>query len=102
MTTRGFDTEAARTFLGGRTPTRVTRLEVGIDALERGIARRSRRVVAPGWALPLLPLRMFVQPFVDVGVQRNLAASLEIARQENAPLTTPQPGARPGSGEGPA
>jgi hypothetical protein len=34
---------------------------------------------------------MAVQPFVDWGVQRTLAESLEIARRENAPLTTLQP-----------
>ena len=81
---------------------RVAPLPVAIDALERGIARRSRRVVAPRWAAPLLPLRMAVQPFVDIGAQRNLAASLEIARGENAPLTTPQPGAEPGTSGDPA
>jgi NAD(P)-dependent dehydrogenase (short-subunit alcohol dehydrogenase family) len=96
MTRRGFGTEAASK-LAALKLSRVAPLEVGIDALERGIARRSRRVVAPRWAAPLLPLRMAVQPFVDIGAQRNLAASLEIARGENAPLTTPQPGAEPGT-----
>jgi hypothetical protein len=73
---------------------RVAPLEVGIDALERGIARRSRRVVAPRWAAPLLPLRMAIQPVVDRVAQRRLAQALEIARREDAPLTTPQEEAR--------
>ncbi len=93
MTTRGFGTEAATKLLSATPIHRVAPLKVGIDALERGIARRSKRVVAPAWAKPLLPLRMAVQPFVDIGAQRKLRAALEIAREEDAPLTTPQPGA---------
>jgi hypothetical protein len=61
---------------------------VGIDTLERGIARRARRVVAPAWVGPLLPLRMAFQPLVDRAAQRNLADALERARIEEAPLTT--------------
>jgi NAD(P)-dependent dehydrogenase (short-subunit alcohol dehydrogenase family) len=92
MTTRGFDTEAARTLSAGLEAfTRVAPLRVGIDALERGIARRSRLIVAPRHHLPLLPLRMLAQPVVDLVVQRRLARALEIARVEDAPLTTPQP-----------
>ena len=64
---------------------------MGIDALERGIARRARRIVAPGRYRPLLPLRMLAQPVVDRAVQRGLGAALDIARTEAAPLTTPQP-----------
>jgi NAD(P)-dependent dehydrogenase (short-subunit alcohol dehydrogenase family) len=93
MTSRGFGTEAAKKLTSGSMARvmRVAPLKVGIDALERGIARRSRRVVAPAQAKPLLPLRMFVQPFVDLGSQRGLRSALEIARHEDAPLTTPQP-----------
>jgi NAD(P)-dependent dehydrogenase (short-subunit alcohol dehydrogenase family) len=91
MTRRGFGTEAAATLLSGPfNLNRVAPLKVGIDALERGIARRSRRVVAPRWAAPLLPLRMAVQPIVDRAAQRRLAKALAIARAEDAPLTTPQ------------
>lgn len=94
MTSRGFGTEAAERLTKGLKPfMRVAPLPVAIDALERGIARRSRRIVAPGYAAPLLPLRMLAQPFVDRAVQRNLARALDIAREENAPLTTPQPDA---------
>jgi NAD(P)-dependent dehydrogenase (short-subunit alcohol dehydrogenase family) len=92
MTSRGFGTAAAAKLVAGVKPfTRVAPLDVAIDALERGIARRSRVVVAPSWATPLLPLRMFAQPFVDLGTQRHLAEALEIARGENASLTTVQP-----------
>jgi NAD(P)-dependent dehydrogenase (short-subunit alcohol dehydrogenase family) len=91
MTTRGFGTEAARSFLGGRTITRVTPLEVGIDALERGIARRSRRIVAPGWVAPILPVRMVAQRVVDRVTRRRVARSVAIAREERVELTTPQP-----------
>jgi NAD(P)-dependent dehydrogenase (short-subunit alcohol dehydrogenase family) len=91
MTSRGFGTEAARTFLGGRTITKVTPLAVGIDALERGIARRSRRIVAPVWVGAVLPVRMAVQPLVEVVVRRRLPEVLRVAREERVELTTPQP-----------
>lgn len=94
MTTRGFDTEAARSFLGGRTPTRVTPLSVGIDALERGIARRSRRIVAPRWAAPAMPARMLVQRVADRVVRSHVAGALAVARDEQVELTTPQPADR--------
>jgi NAD(P)-dependent dehydrogenase (short-subunit alcohol dehydrogenase family) len=91
MTSRGFGTEAAELMTAGLGPLhRVARLEVAIDALERGITRRARRIVAPRRAAPLLPLRMLVQPLVDRIAQRNLARALEIARTEDAPLTTEQ------------
>jgi NAD(P)-dependent dehydrogenase (short-subunit alcohol dehydrogenase family) len=96
MTSRGFGTEAAEKLTKNLKPfMRVALLKVAIDALERGIARRSRRIVAPSQAKPLLPLRMAVQPFIDVGVQRHLKPALEIARGENAPLTTEQPDETP-------
>ena len=92
MTTRGFGTEAAETLTKHFKPfMRVAPLKVGIDALEHGIARRSKRIVAPRRTAPLLPFRMAAQPLIDVAVQRNLAKALQIARRENAPLTTPQP-----------
>ncbi len=91
MTSRGFGTEAAAKLVKGGPFGRVTPLLVGIDAVERGIARRSRRVVAPSWVGVLLPIRMLVQRGVDVGAQRGLREALRIARNEQAPLTTPQP-----------
>ena len=91
MTSRGFGTEAASTLLAGIGRFhRVAPLKVGIDALERGIERRARRIVAPSQAAPLLPFRMLAQPVVDRFAQRNLKKALEIARGESAPLTTPQ------------
>lgn len=91
MTTRGFGTEAARKFLKGRTITKVTPLKVGIDALERGIARRSRKIAAPAWVLPVLPIRMIAQRVVELVVRRGISDVLEIARNEKVELTTPQP-----------
>ena len=92
MTQRGFGTKAAEKMktLGGPF-TRVAPLEVGVNAIERGIARRSRRVVAPSWVGTVLPIRMLAQRLVDVASRRGLDAALEVAREENAPLTTPQP-----------
>ncbi len=91
MTSRGFGTEAAGVLSAGFRPLmRVAPLHVAIDALERGIARRARRVVAPRSAAPLLPLRMAIQPIVDRALQRNLAKALEVARREQTPLTTAQ------------
>jgi len=90
MTNRGFGTASKLVKIG-----RVAPLEVGIDAVERGIARRSRRVVAPPWVGAVLPIRMLVQRGVDVAAQRGLQDALRIARGENAPLTTPQPEPQP-------
>lgn len=91
MTTRGFGTEAARTLVGSGSFSRTTPVEVAIDALERGIARRSRRIVTPRYLAPVLPTRMAVQPFIDWYAQRNLPAALKIAREEHAAFTTAQP-----------
>ncbi len=91
MTSRGFGTEAAQRFLGGRTITKVTPLKVGIDSLERGIARRSRIIVAPAWVRPILPIRMLAQPVVELAVRRRVGAVLDVARDEKVELTTPQP-----------
>jgi NAD(P)-dependent dehydrogenase (short-subunit alcohol dehydrogenase family) len=62
-----------------------------LDAIERGVHRRSRRVTAPGWVAAALPLRMLLQPLLDRGVRGGLSEVLELAREEHAPLTTPQP-----------
>ncbi|NDU73992.1 SDR family NAD(P)-dependent oxidoreductase [Actinomadura sp. DSM 109109] len=97
MTSRGFGTEAASALMDAA-PRRVLAfqvapLKVGIDALERGIARRSKRIVAPWWVAGALPARMAVQPVADHFVQRGLRDILEIARNEPVELTTPQPDA---------
>ena len=89
MTRRGFGTEAAAAITRG--PQYVAPLRVGVDAIERGVIRRSRRVTAPGYVAPLLPARMVAQRVVDLVSRRGLERVLEIARDEHAPLTTPQP-----------
>lgn len=92
MTHRGFGTHAAATLLGSRSAiSGLTPLKAGIDALERGIARRSARVVAPWWVAGVLPIRMIAQPVVTFAVRRRLREALEIARTEEASLTTTQP-----------
>ena len=93
MVRQGFSTAAAKRVAEIRRPgRRVTPLEAGIDAIERGIARRSRRVVAPRWVAAALPMRMLVQRAVDLATRSSIESVLEIARAEDAPLTTPQPG----------
>ena len=87
MTSRGFATAAARRLVPRQ---RVAPLSVGIDAIERGIARRSRIVVAPPWVAPLLPARALLQRAAELATRRGLAETLAIAREEEAPLTTPQ------------
>lgn len=92
MTSRGFGTEAAKILTQRAGPLhRAAPLHVAIDALEKGIARRARRIVAPGRTAPVLPLRMLAQPVIDRALQPGLRQALEVARAENAPLTTPQP-----------
>ena len=90
MTSRGFGTKAAARLTSGGRFSRVAPLSVGIDAIERGIARRSRRVYAPAWVGPVLPVRMIAQRVAETAVRRNVPAALEIARAEDAPLTTPE------------
>lgn len=95
MTRRGFGTEAAARLSAARGPwSRVAPLKAGVDALERGIARRARRIVAPGWVAAALPVRMIVQRGVDAVARRGLDQVLEIARSEQAPLTTDLPDRR--------
>ena len=91
MTSRGFGTEAAAAFLDGRSLTRVTPLVKGIDALERGITRRSRIIYAPWYVAPILPTRRVAQAVVELATRRRLALVLDIARLERVELTTPQP-----------
>src|SRR5699024_6264636 len=79
MTSRGFGTAAARKLTGGGALTPVTPLRTGIDALERGIVRRSRRIAAPWWVAPLLPIRTAAQRVIDVRGSRGLSEALDIA-----------------------
>jgi NAD(P)-dependent dehydrogenase (short-subunit alcohol dehydrogenase family) len=92
MTKKGFGTRAAEKMKSAGGPfARVAPLEVGLKAIERGIERRSRRVVAPPWVGAVLPIRMAAQRLVDVAARRGLDEALQVAREENAHLTTPQP-----------
>jgi hypothetical protein len=61
------------------------------STIERGIARRARRVVAPRRIGALLPMRMLAQRVVEAATRSAIEGVLEIALAENAPLSTPQP-----------
>jgi NAD(P)-dependent dehydrogenase (short-subunit alcohol dehydrogenase family) len=92
MTSRGFATEAAsRMPIGGHGHLPVAPVGPAIDALERGIARRSRRIVSPRWVAGVLPVRMVAQRVVERVARRGLDQALDIARDERPPLTTEQP-----------
>jgi NAD(P)-dependent dehydrogenase (short-subunit alcohol dehydrogenase family) len=92
MVRLGFGTQASRKMSESRLAARrVAPLDAGIDAIERGIARRARHVVAPRWVAPLLPIRMIAQRVVEAATRSSIESVLEIARAEDAPLTTPQP-----------
>nr|WP_307816188.1 SDR family NAD(P)-dependent oxidoreductase [Hoyosella rhizosphaerae] len=90
MTSRGFGTEAAKELTKSGPLLKVAPLAPAIRRVERGIARRSRIIAAPWYVRPLLPMRPVAQRVIDVTIRRNLASALEIARAENAPLTTAQ------------
>jgi NAD(P)-dependent dehydrogenase (short-subunit alcohol dehydrogenase family) len=93
MTSRGFATKAAaRMPIGGNGRLPVAPVGPAIDALERGIVRRSRRVVSPRWVGAVLPLRTLAQRLVELETRRRLPKVLELARSERPPLTTEQPG----------
>jgi NAD(P)-dependent dehydrogenase (short-subunit alcohol dehydrogenase family) len=92
MVRLGFGTAAAQKMSEVRRPGRpVAPLDAGIDAIERGIARRSRRVVAPRWVGAVLPIRMLAQRAVEAATRSAIESVLEIALGEDAPLSTPQP-----------
>jgi NAD(P)-dependent dehydrogenase (short-subunit alcohol dehydrogenase family) len=91
MTRRGYATRAARALPASKWIGHGRPLEIGIDALERGIKRRSRRIVAPRWMTGALPFRMAIQPVIERVTQPGLAKTLQIAREEQVALTTVQP-----------
>ena len=94
----GFGTEAAAQIKGLGPFTRVAPRSVGVDAFERGIATRARRIYAPRWVAPTMRLRMLVQRAVELRPQPRMAAALDAARAEHARLTTSLPD-RPGETE---
>jgi NAD(P)-dependent dehydrogenase (short-subunit alcohol dehydrogenase family) len=92
MVRRGLTTAAALRLSEIRRPARrVSPLELGIDAIERGIVRRSRRVVAPRWVAAVLPMRMLGQRVVEAATRGSIGEALDIALAEHAPLSTDQP-----------
>jgi len=56
-----------------------------VDAIERGIERRSARVWAPRWVGPMIALRGLVQPLVERRTLREQANLVESMRLANAP-----------------
>ena len=52
-------------------------------------------MVLPRWVAAALPMRMLIQRAVDMATRSSVDELLEIARAENAPLTTVQPDAAP-------
>jgi NAD(P)-dependent dehydrogenase (short-subunit alcohol dehydrogenase family) len=91
MTKRGFGTRAAQRIRKLGPLMSVSRLDVAIDAFERGIAERRRHVYAPSWVRLLVPMRMLAQALLELHPAPELAGALAIAREEKAPLTTAQP-----------
>ncbi|MBC9957203.1 SDR family NAD(P)-dependent oxidoreductase [Yimella sp. cx-51] len=91
MTSRGFGTEAAQMLTGGGTILGVAPLSSAIDAIDRGIARRSRRICAPRWIAPILPARMLAQRVMELRGFPQLSLALQVAREEQVDLTTLQP-----------
>jgi NAD(P)-dependent dehydrogenase (short-subunit alcohol dehydrogenase family) len=73
---------------------KVAPLSEGIDAIDRGIARRARHVYAPKEVGPLIWLRSIAQPLSELQVRRSkdFAETLRLAEAEQSELTTSQPG----------
>lgn len=88
MTTRGFSSEAAR-LLAESPLHRVTPLPVAIDALARGIRRKSRTVVAPPRFRVVLALRPIAQRVVEVALRPDaVRTALAASERDQAKLTT--------------
>ncbi|MRH86240.1 SDR family NAD(P)-dependent oxidoreductase [Nocardia sp. SYP-A9097] len=94
MTSRGFGTDAARSILGRSTVSGIAPLGPAIDAMERALARRSRRVYSPYWVGVVLSFRGVGQRVVDYALRHGVAPGLAVARTEPVAFTTEQP-ARP-------
>ncbi|MGV9413460.1 SDR family NAD(P)-dependent oxidoreductase [Nocardia sp. NPDC003693] len=94
MTSRGFGTHAAHSILGRSTVSGIAPLGPAIDAVERALARRTRRVVSPSWVRVVLEFRGIGQRVIDYALRHGVASGLDIARTEQVGFTTEQP-ARP-------
>lgn len=92
MTSRGFGTDALAALTGGGPITSAAPMRLAVDALERGIARRARRITAPRWVGLVLPVRGVAQRIVDRRLRGRVVEALDIARTEEVPFTTRQPG----------
>jgi NAD(P)-dependent dehydrogenase (short-subunit alcohol dehydrogenase family) len=92
MTTRGMRTKAASRLVPPRSPfAKASPLSVAVDALEAGIAKRAKRIHAPSWLAPVTYLGPVAQMAVELWARPGkVADALRIARNENAPFTTPQ------------
>lgn len=91
MTTKGMKTEAASRLGAGGPFTSVSPLSVAVDALERGMSRRARRIYAPRWVGAVLRLRMTAQRVVERRLSTVVSDALDVARQEVVDFTTIQP-----------
>ncbi|SEK66954.1 Short-chain dehydrogenase [Rhodococcus maanshanensis] len=91
MISIGFDTAAADKIKWSGMFTAMSPLEVAITAFEKGIARRRKRIYAPGWVGGLLHCRMAAQRIVELRPQPHMAQALAIARTEHTRYTTVQP-----------
>ena len=94
MVRRGFDRPSAREGMdrvGGAFNRWAPVSDVG-DAIERGVARRARHIMVPGWLHGLLYARSVVQPLFEWQSRRGgIAEVIQMAEREETELTTPQP-----------
>ena len=66
----------------------------GVDAIERGIARRARSVVAPGWVRAFLMARGILDPLIELGAGRSVrdadaSAAADVERRGPAASSRP-------------
>jgi NAD(P)-dependent dehydrogenase (short-subunit alcohol dehydrogenase family) len=67
-------------------------LSEAVEAIERGIERRSRHIWAPRSVGPVLWLRSLVQPLSELAVRKgDFVETLRLAEQEHSELTTALP-----------
>jgi NAD(P)-dependent dehydrogenase (short-subunit alcohol dehydrogenase family) len=82
---RGGYAQPSAQVANSRTPDFISRpapLSVAIDAIERGIERRSARIWAPRWVGPMIALRGLLQPLIErriLSEPERLAESVRLA-----------------------